>query len=82
MIDISSLLLFGVAYTGVFVVAAKRTPFGAFGGKLTNFSATDLGEVAAKAALASGNIDPELVGSTVVGNVAQVSIIEPLGSSI
>ena len=57
---------------GIFVVAAKQTPFGAFGGKLKDLSQTDLCEVAAKAALAAGNINPEIVDSTFVGNVAQV----------
>ncbi|XP_071795775.1 3-ketoacyl-CoA thiolase, mitochondrial-like [Asterias amurensis] len=58
---------------GIFVVAAKRTPFGAFGGKLKDLSQTDLCEVAAKAALAAGNINPEIIDSTFVGNVAQTS---------
>jgi acetyl-CoA acyltransferase 2 len=57
------------AIKGVYIVAAKRTPFGSYGGKLMNFSATDLQEVAAKAALASGNIRPEIITSTVIGNV-------------
>ena len=37
--------------SSVFVVAAKRTPFGAFGGKLQSLSATQLGAVATRAAL-------------------------------
>jgi acetyl-CoA acyltransferase 2 len=57
------------AVKDVFVVAAKRTPFGTYGGKLMNFSATDLCEIAAKSALASGNIKPEWIDSIVVGNV-------------
>jgi acetyl-CoA acyltransferase 2 len=36
---------------GIFVVAAKRTPFGAFGGALKNFSPTDLQALAFTAAL-------------------------------
>lgn len=36
----------------VFVVAAKRTAFGTFGGTLKNLTATELGAVAAKAAIA------------------------------
>jgi acetyl-CoA acyltransferase 2 len=39
--------------SGVFIVAAKRTPFGAFGGKLASQSATQLGVVASRAALAA-----------------------------
>ena len=58
---------------GIFIVAAKRTPFGTFGGVLKGTSGTDLAEIAVKAALASGNIDPQLVDTTVIGNVAQVN---------
>ncbi|KAK5972506.1 Nuclear migration protein nudC [Trichostrongylus colubriformis] len=36
---------------GVFIVGAKRTAFGTFGGKLKNHSATDLGVIATIAAL-------------------------------
>ncbi|KAK2709811.1 hypothetical protein QYM36_013476 [Artemia franciscana] len=53
----------------IFVVGAKRTPFGAFGGKLANKSCVDLHEIAAKAALASENVNPELIDSVVIGNV-------------
>lgn len=60
--------------TGIFIVAAKRTPFGAFGGSLKNKTATDLCEVAATAALREANINPELVDSTFVGNVSSVSM--------
>ncbi|KAM9224577.1 3-ketoacyl-CoA thiolase, mitochondrial [Dugong dugon] len=58
---------------GVFIVAAKRTPFGAFGGLLKDFTATDLTEFAAKAALSAGNVSPETVDSVVVGNVLQTA---------
>lgn len=57
---------------GVFIVAAKRTPFGAFGGALKALSATDLSVVASRAALAEGKVDPEVVDSVIVGNVVQV----------
>jgi len=40
------------AARNVFLVAAKRTPFGAFGGSLKSVSAVELGVVATKAALA------------------------------
>lgn len=58
---------------GVFIVAAKRTPFGAFGGLLKDFTATDLTEFAARAALSAGKVSPETVDSVIVGNVIQVS---------
>ena len=56
----------------VFVVAAKRTPFGTFGGKLTNFSAIDLQEVASRAALAAGKVNPEAINSVIIGNIFHV----------
>lgn len=62
---------------GVYIVAAKRTPFGSFGGALTKFSATDLGVHAATAALAAGKVDPALVQATIFGNVAQSSSDAP-----
>ncbi|KAJ8271194.1 hypothetical protein COCON_G00100530 [Conger conger] len=52
---------------GVFIVAGKRTPFGTYGGVLKDHSATDLAEHAARAALAAGNVAPELVNSIVMG---------------
>jgi len=54
---------------GIFVVAAKRTPFGAFGGSLKAFSPTDLQALASAAALKAGNINPEIVDSVHIGNV-------------
>ncbi|MCX4244097.1 acetyl-CoA C-acetyltransferase [Paraliomyxa miuraensis] len=57
----------------IFIVAAKRTPFGTFGGKLTKLSAIDLGVVAAKAALEAGKVDPSIIDHVVFGNVAQTS---------
>lgn len=59
-------------FAGVFIVAAKRTPFGTYGGVLKDHSATELAEHAAKAALAAGGVAPELVNSVIVGNVIQV----------
>ncbi|XP_046661280.1 3-ketoacyl-CoA thiolase, mitochondrial-like [Homalodisca vitripennis] len=54
---------------GIFIVAAKRTPFGTYGGKFVKTSALELQEVAAKSALTSANIKPEIVDSVVIGNV-------------
>ncbi|WP_162048089.1 acetyl-CoA C-acetyltransferase [Vibrio taketomensis] len=53
----------------VFVVAAKRTPIGAFGGSLKNVSAGDLAAVAIKSALSEGNVPADLVDEVIVGNV-------------
>lgn len=47
---------------------------GAFGGKLTKWSATELCSAASKAAIASAGVDPKCIDSVFVGNVAQTSI--------
>lgn len=57
----------------VYIVAAKRTPFGNFGGKLKDVSATELAAHATRAALAAGGVDPSIVDAVQVGNVAQTS---------
>ncbi|CAH1392233.1 unnamed protein product [Nezara viridula] len=54
---------------GVFVVAAKRTPFGTYGGAFVKTGALELQEVAAKAALAAGNVAPEKVDHVIIGHV-------------
>jgi acetyl-CoA acyltransferase 2 len=53
--------------SGIFVVAAKRTPFGSFGGSLKAMTATQLGVVSTKAALVG--IDPALIDHVIFGNV-------------
>lgn len=60
---------------GIFIVGAKRTPFGTYGGKLTNTSACELQTIAAKAALQSANVKPELIDTVNIGNVLSVSNI-------
>ncbi|XP_064634574.1 3-ketoacyl-CoA thiolase, mitochondrial-like [Lineus longissimus] len=57
----------------IYIVAAKRTPFGTFGGKLKGHTGTDLAEIAAKAALIAGNVKPEIVNTVIMGNVIQSS---------
>ncbi len=57
----------------VVILAAKRTPFGTFGGTLKDLSATDLGVHAAKAAIAQAGVPVDDFGHVVVGNVAQTS---------
>jgi len=54
---------------GIFVVAAKRTPFGAFGGALKNHTPTDLQVHALTAAMKAGNVQPDSIDSVVIGNV-------------
>ncbi len=57
----------------VVILSAKRTPFGAFGGALKDWSATDLAVHAAKAAIAQAGLPPDDFGHVVMGNVAQTS---------
>ena len=57
----------------VVILAAKRTPFGTFGGALKDLSATDLGVHAARAALAQAGAPADDFGHVVFGNVAQTS---------
>jgi acetyl-CoA acyltransferase 2 len=57
----------------VFVLAAKRTAFGAFGGALKDQSATDLGVHAARAALEAAGVDKSKLDHVVFGNVMQTS---------
>ncbi|KAL0093145.1 Thiolase, N-terminal domain-containing protein [Phycomyces blakesleeanus] len=62
-----------MALKQVFIVAAKRTPIGAFGGKLKDLTASELGGYASKAALATlpSNLP---VDSVIFGNVLQTDV--------
>ena len=58
----------------IYIVAAKRTAFGSFGGSLKGLSATELCVHSTKAAIASANnLDPSLIDNCFVGNVIQSS---------
>lgn len=59
--------------TDIFIVAAKRTAFGSFGGSLKDFTATDLAVEASKAALQASKVPLEAVDNVVFGNVCQSS---------
>ena len=53
----------------VYIVGAKRTAIGSFGGTLKDKKAAELGAIAIKGALGQAGITPEQVDQTVVGNV-------------
>jgi acetyl-CoA acyltransferase 2 len=57
----------------VVFLSGARTGFGTFGGALKDFSATDLGVVASKAALGRSGVEPGAVNHVVFGNVLQTS---------
>lgn len=61
----------------IYIVAARRTPFGSYGGKLKDFSATHLQELANRAVLKQAKLSPEAIDSTIVGNVMQSSSDAP-----
>jgi acetyl-CoA C-acetyltransferase len=58
----------------VFIVAAVRTPVGAFMGGLSSVPATQLGATAIKGALEKSNVDPSLVNEVFMGNVLQAGV--------
>jgi acetyl-CoA C-acetyltransferase len=55
----------------VVVVAPVRTAIGTFGGSLKEIPAPDLGAIAIKAAVARAGLNPEEVGTVVMGNAIQ-----------
>jgi len=58
-----------MTYETVDIVAARRTPMGAFQGELSNVSATDLSATATRAAIADCGIDPASVDEVLLGCV-------------
>jgi len=58
----------------VYIVSAVRTPMGSFGGSLKDFSATQLGAVAIKAAIEKAGIDPTIVDEVLMGCVIQAGL--------
>ncbi len=64
--------VFGVQREIVFL-AARRTPFGTFGGALKDHSAIDLGVLAAEAALGDSGLDTSDIDHVIFGNALQTS---------
>lgn len=60
--------------SNVFIVAAKRTPLGSFGGSLSGISAPKLGAVAIKGALDSIELSVDLVDEVFMGNVLSANV--------
>ena len=58
----------------VYIIAAVRTPIGAFMGGLSTVSATELGSVAIKGALEKSNLPIDLVDEVFMGNVLQAGL--------
>ncbi|KGE16029.1 acetyl-CoA acetyltransferase [Sphingobacterium deserti] len=58
----------------VFIVAAKRTPIGSFGGGLSSLTAVELGAKAVRAALHQAALDPSEVDDILMGCVLQAGL--------
>jgi acetyl-CoA acetyltransferase family protein len=57
----------------VYLIGGARTPMGEYAGALKDISATELGAIAARAALERTGIEPGWVDHVVIGNVIQSS---------
>ncbi|HLB89747.1 MAG TPA: thiolase family protein [Terriglobales bacterium] len=55
----------------MYILSAVRTPIGKFGGALTSMTATDMGVVAAKAAMERAGVQPQQIEETIFGNARQ-----------
>jgi acetyl-CoA C-acetyltransferase len=58
----------------VVIISAVRTPMGSFGGSLKGLSATQLGAIAIKGAVAKAGIKPEQVQDVLMGCVIQANL--------
>lgn len=58
----------------VFIASAVRTPIGSFGGKLSGFSATQLGTFAIKGALEKSGVSADEVNEVFMGNVLSANL--------
>lgn len=59
--------------SNVYIVSAKRTPLGAFGGAIAGVPATELGIAASIAAIKSSNLNSELIDEVYFGQVVQAN---------
>lgn len=66
--------MLGVMTTSVYVVAAARTPIGAFLGALSPLTAPRLGAVAVRAALERARVAPENLDQVYLGNVLSAGV--------
>lgn len=55
----------------IYILSAVRTPIGKFGGSLSSMTATDMGVVAANAAMERAGVQPGQVEETIFGNARQ-----------
>lgn len=58
----------------VYIVSAKRTPIGSFGGSLASVAATQLGAVAIEEVVKSSGLAPEYIQEVIMGNVVSANL--------
>lgn len=58
----------------VYILSAVRTPIGSFGGQLKSLSATQLGAIAVKGAIAKAGIQADWVQEIIMGSVLQAGL--------
>lgn len=58
----------------VFIVGAKRTPMGSFGGALASQTAPQLGSIAIKGAIEQAGVEKEWIEEVYFGNVCQANV--------
>jgi acetyl-CoA C-acetyltransferase len=58
----------------IYIIAAVRTPIGAFMGGLSTVSATELGAIAIKGAIEKSNLPVNLIDEVFMGNVLQAGL--------
>lgn len=63
-----------VSRSAIYIVGAKRTPFGAFGGKLKMLNATDLAVHSSLGAIAESKLAADKIGECFVGSVLHSSL--------
>ena len=66
----------------IYIVAAKRTPFGKYRGFFKDASAIDLGVMALKGALKDGNINPDKGQELFMGNVLSTGLGENMARQV
>ncbi|HXZ80567.1 MAG TPA: acetyl-CoA C-acetyltransferase [Terriglobales bacterium] len=59
--------------TEIAIVSGARTPMGRYCGKLRDFTAQELGAIAAKGALERAGVDPQEIDHVIFGNAQQTS---------
>ncbi len=58
----------------IFILAAKRTPFGKYNGQLKDFNAVELGEIALKGAVEAAGVSMSDIDSLILGNVISANL--------